>query len=68
MKKNMGRADRLLRTLAGAAIVFFFLNGAFQFTLGIVLLVIAGVFIITSFIGVCPLYSLLGVNTCAKQK
>ena len=37
-------------------------------TAGIVLLVIAGVFILTGIIGVCPLYNLFKFNTGAEKK
>jgi len=36
-------------------------------TLGIVLLVIAGVFVLTSLISFCPLYTILGINTCKTK-
>jgi hypothetical protein len=30
----------------------------------LILIVLAAVFLLTSFMGVCPLYVLLGINTC----
>ncbi|MBK7305706.1 MAG: DUF2892 domain-containing protein [Chitinophagaceae bacterium] len=69
MKKNMGTADRILRIVLAAVIAFLYYNKTITGTLGIVLLVLAGVFVLTSLISFCPLYKLVGLNTCpAKQK
>ena len=65
MKKNMGSADKLIRVLIAAVIVFLFYNGTISGTLGIILLIFAGIFVITSFISFCPLYTLLGISTCS---
>lgn len=66
MKKNMGSTDKILRLLV--AIVFAVLNytGVVSGTLGIVLLVLAIVFALTSFLSFCPLYVPFGINTCKK--
>ncbi|MBK6378740.1 MAG: DUF2892 domain-containing protein [Chitinophagaceae bacterium] len=69
MKKNMGTADRIFRIVLAAVIAFLYYNKTITGTLGIVLLVLAGVFVLTSLISFCPLYKLVGLNTCpAKQK
>lgn len=68
MKKNMGRLDRLLRTVAGITILFFYIRGDFEDSLAPAFLVVAGALIITSIFGVCPIYSMIGINTCAKIK
>ena len=65
----MGTADRILRIVLAAVIAFLYYNKTITGTLGIVLLVLAGVFVLTSLISFCPLYKLVGLNTCpAKQK
>lgn len=64
MKTNMGKADRIIRTVIAIVIALLFFTHVITGTLAIVLMVLAGIFLLTSFIGVCPLYSLLGVNTC----
>ena len=68
MKKNMGNADRIIRLLLAAVIAVLYFTNTITGTLSIVLLVLAGVFVLTSLIGVCPLYALLGLNTCAAKK
>ncbi|MFM6976582.1 MAG: DUF2892 domain-containing protein [Sphingobacteriaceae bacterium] len=68
MKKNMGNADRIIRLLIAAIIAFLFYNGTLTGTLGTVLIVLSGVFLLTSLISFCPLYTLVGLNTCQAKK
>ena len=69
MKKNMGLADRIIRITLAIVVVFLYYNKTITGTVGIVLLVLAGIFVLTSFVGFCPLYKLVGLNTCpVKQK
>jgi len=67
MKKNMGNADRIIRLIIAAVIAILFFSNIISGTLGLVLLVLAGVFTLTSFISFCPLYTLVGINTCPKK-
>lgn len=64
MKKNMDPADRMVRLLLAAIFAGMFLANIVTGTLGIALLVLSGVFIVTSLVRFCPLYTLLGINTC----
>lgn len=66
MKKNMGVTDKVIRLIVAAIVVILFFAEVISGTLGIVLLVLAGVFVLTSFISFCPLYVPLGLNTCKK--
>lgn len=68
MKKNMGNADRIIRLLMAAVVAVLYFTNILTGTLGIVLLVIAGIFTITSLVGFCPLYKLVGLNTCPVKK
>ena len=68
MKKNMGSADRIIRLIIAAIIAVLFFTNVVSGTLGIILLVAAGVFALTSLISFCPLYPLVGINTCPKDK
>jgi len=56
MKKNMGFADRAIRLMAAAVFAILYITGVVSGTLGIVLMVFAVTFTLTSFIGSCPLY------------
>ena len=64
MKKNMGNSDRIIRFIVAAIIAALYFTGTITGTLGIVLLVLAGVFLLTSFISFCPLYAPFGISTC----
>lgn len=64
MKKNMGTADRIIRVIITAIVVVLYSTGTISGTLGIVLLVLAGVFLLTSMISFCPLYAPFGIKTC----
>ena len=68
MKINMGKADRIIRVLVAAVIAVLFFTKVITGTLGIVLLVFAGIFLLTSFIGSCPLYFPFGISTLGKKK
>jgi hypothetical protein len=63
----MGNADRIIRLIIAAVIAILFFSHIISGTLGIVLLVLAGVFTLTSFISFCPLYVPFGVKTCPKD-
>lgn len=67
MKKNMGNADRIIRVLIAAVFAYLYFSGTVTGTLGIVLLVLGIVFVLTSLVSFCPLYTLIGLNTCPKK-
>ena len=66
MKKNMGTADRIIRLIFAAVIVVLYATNTVSGTLGIVLLVLAGIFVITSLFHFCPLYIPFGIKTRKK--
>ena len=68
MKKNMGIADRSIRIIIAAIIAVLFFTGVIEGTLGIVLMIVAGVFLLTSLIGFCPLYLPFGIRSYTAKK
>jgi hypothetical protein len=68
MKKNMGGIDRILRLVIAAVIGYLYYNGNIEGTLGYVLLAVAAVFALTALMSSCPLYSLVGLNTCKMKE
>lgn len=66
MKKNMGNADRIIRVLLALVFGGLYFTQTVTGTAGIVLVVLGGIFLATSLISFCPLYTLVGVNTCKK--
>ena len=67
MKKNMGNTDRIIRVIAAVIFSALYFTGTVTGTFGMILLVIGAIFLATSLINFCPLYTLLGVNTCEKK-
>ena len=67
MKKNMGGADKIIRLIIAAIIGVLFFTNVISGTIGVVLLVLAGVFVLTSLISFCPLYAPFGIKTCKKK-
>lgn len=67
MKANMGGADRIIRILIAVVVAVLYFSGTISETVGIVAMVIAGIFLLTSLISFCPLYTILGVNTCSAK-
>ncbi|HBS06253.1 MAG TPA: DUF2892 domain-containing protein [Leptospiraceae bacterium] len=63
MKLNMGIIDRIVRVLVAVGIGVLYWQGIITGTLGIVLLVLGGVFVLTSLVGFCPLYLPLKLST-----
>ena len=68
MKKNMGSADRIIRILLAVVVSVLYFTNTITGTLGIVLLVLSGIFLVTSLVSFCPLYTLIGLNTCPAKK
>ena len=67
MKKNMGTADRIIRILVALVIAGLYFANIISGTLAIVLLALAAIFILTSFISFCPLYFPFGILTRKKE-
>lgn len=63
MTKNMGSADRIIRLVIAAIAVFLYSNGTLTETWGIVAIVVAAIFVLTSMVGFCPIYKLVGLST-----
>lgn len=64
----MGSADKLIRLLIAAVIAYLYYNETISGTLGLVLLVFAVVFVLTSLVSFCPLYVPFGISTCSNEK
>jgi len=68
MKKNMGTADKIIRILIALVLAILFYYKIITGTLGIVLLIFAGIFLLTSFVSFCPLYTIFGFSSCPAKK
>jgi len=63
----MSTADRGIRLIIACVISLLFFLKIITGTVGIVLLVVALVFLVTSLISFCPLYAMLNISTCKRQ-
>ncbi len=68
MKKNMGTADRIIRLIVAALFVVLYFTHVMTGTLGIIILILAGIFVVTSIFAVCPLYRPFGIKTLFKKE
>jgi hypothetical protein len=68
MKQNMGSLDRVLRIIIALGIIVLYFTDQMSGTAAIVLGLLAVIFVVTSFIGVCPLYIPLKLSTKKDQK
>lgn len=68
MKKNMGSFDRILRLIVAAIVGILYFTGVVSGVIGIILLVLAVVFVVTGLVGFCPLYMPLGIKTCKRRR
>lgn len=65
MKRNESGLDRIVRLIL--AVVFFVVAFAIvgpSSIFGIICIVLGAVMLLTAAIGFCPLYRLVGINTC----
>lgn len=67
MKTNMGVIDKVIRVLIAVAIIILYFTNVLSGTLAVILLILAGVFVLTSLIGFCPLYLPFGLSTRKKE-
>ncbi len=68
MKINMGSADRTTRLVVAVLLVALVLTEVFSGILAIAAMVLAGVFALTSLVGVCPIYKLFRCTTLGGKK
>jgi hypothetical protein len=68
MTKNMGSADRIIRVLAALVIGTLLLTGVLSGTIGVILGILAVVFLLTSTVAFCPLYAPFKISTIGKAK
>lgn len=64
----MGSADKAIRIIVAAIVGILYFKDIISGTLGIILLILAGIFVLTSLISFCPLYAPFGISTCSVNK
>jgi len=68
MKKNIGKTDKMIRLFLAAVIAVLLFTKVLSGTLGIILFIVAVVFVVTSLISFCPFYTLFGISTNPEKK
>ncbi|MBG6063018.1 uncharacterized membrane protein YcaP (DUF421 family) [Flavobacterium sp. CG_9.1] len=66
MKKNMGSTDKIIRIAIAVIIAILYFTNTISGTVALVLGAFAVIFLLTSFISFCPLYSPFGISTRKK--
>lgn len=67
MKTNVGNMDKVLRIALAVVMSVLYFTRTVEGTLGTVMLILGGVFLLTALVGFCPLYAMVGINTCPKK-
>jgi len=68
MKQNMSTTDKIIRLILAALFIYLYFSETITGIIGVLLLIMAGYLILTSFIGYCLTYTLVGLNTRKKQE
>ena len=69
MKRNLGGTDKIVRLVIAVVIAVLYFTEIIYGIFGIVMMVVAGILLLTSLVNFCPLYSLLGMSSCpVKEK
>ena len=68
MKKNVGSIDKIVRIVIAVVAAYFAYRGGFGATMSYVLYAVAGIMLVTSLMGSCPIYSVIGQSTCKIKK
>ncbi|UCD24630.1 MAG: DUF2892 domain-containing protein [Gemmatimonadota bacterium] len=63
MQKNMGTVDRLLRTVIALVVAALYFTNQITGTAALILGAFAAIFLVTSFVGFCPLYAPIKLST-----
>ena len=64
----MGNTDKGIRVLLAIGISLLYFFNVIEGTLAYILMALAIIFLLTSFISFCPLYKPFGISTCKTKK
>ncbi|MBE9141029.1 DUF2892 domain-containing protein [Nodosilinea sp. LEGE 07088] len=66
--RNVGKIDRLIRSLPTLIVVYLHFTGAISGGVSVFLGVLALMLLLTSLTGTCSIYYFLGLSTCPRKK
>ena len=68
MTKNMGGMDRLIRAVIGGGLIYYAMSNMPGSDVWMVPAGMVGfILILTAIFGMCPLYKIIGINTCSAR-
>lgn len=69
MKKNVGSTDKMIRLVVAAVLAILLATGtiAIASTLGLILAIVAVIFVFTALVNWCAIYALIGASTCPVE-
>lgn len=68
MNKNMGSTDKIIRIVIALGLATLYFTNLISGTVALIAIAVAIVFLLTSLVSICPLYSIFGMNTCKIPK
>ena len=68
MKKNVGNIDKAIRIAVAVIAAALYLTETVDGLPGIIMLAAGVILALTSVVGFCPMYTVLGINTCPARK
>ena len=68
MKKNVGSIDKVIRIILAVVIVILAITHVISGTLAVVMLILAGIFVLTTVISFCPIWWALGIGTTKSKE
>jgi hypothetical protein len=68
MKKNMGSTDKIIRVVVAIVFAGLYFSGTVVGTMGYVLLALGCIFVLTSVVSFCPIYAIVGLNSCPVEE
>lgn len=68
MNKNMGVTDKIMRVIIAVGLAVLYFSNLITGTVGIIAIIITVIFLLTSVVSICPLYSIFGIKTCKISK
>ncbi len=63
----MGSGDKMIRYIIAVAILILYMYNVISGTIGLILIILAGIFVLTGVLNFCPLYLPFGINTTKKK-
>lgn len=64
MKKNMSGTDRIIRIIVALLTLGLYFTHVLTGSLGLIAIVVSGIFVLTSIASFCPLYTVFGISSC----